>query len=114
MVCTTGRFMFSLVFFFVLIFFSPFSIVITSLGEERAGLCASCASVYFTRVNHCPFSLPLSVRDWLRLVIVEFPGLFCYTIHVSPKLDLGLEFIVFILKYLKIGTKWRSIQTRQK
>ena len=87
--------MFSLVFFFVLIFFSPFSIVITSLGGERAGLCASCASIYFTRVNHCPFSLPLSVRDWLRLVIVEFPGLFCYTIHVSPKLDLRLEFSVY-------------------
>ena len=82
MVSTKGRFMFSLVFFFVLIFFSPFSIVITSLGEERAGLCASCAFVYFTRVNHCPFYLPLDVRGWLRLVIVTLPGLFYYLLFI--------------------------------
>ena len=74
--------MFSLVFVFVLLFFRPFSIVITSLGEERAGLCASCASVYFTRVNHCPFSLPLGVRGCLRLVIVAFPGLFYYLLFI--------------------------------
>ena len=40
--------LFVLVFFFVLFFvffFGPFSIVITSLGEERAGLCASRAFV---------------------------------------------------------------------
>ena len=42
-VFTTGRFMlsFALSLFSVLVFFSPFSIVFTSLGEERAGLCAS-------------------------------------------------------------------------
>ena len=42
---TTGRFMFSLALLFVLVFFSPFSIVITSFGEERAALCASCAFI---------------------------------------------------------------------
>ena len=31
--------------------------------------------VYFARVGFCPFSLPLGVRDWLRLVIVALPGL---------------------------------------
>ena len=70
--------------------------MITSLGEERAGLYASCASFYFTRVNHCPFYLPLGVRGWLRLVIVALPGLllpFVHTVQVSPKLKLGLEFI---------------------
>ena len=45
---------------FVLLFFSPFSIVITSLGEERAGLCA-----FRALVGLCLFPLPLSVRDWL-------------------------------------------------
>ena len=37
-VFTTGGFTLSLALLFVLVFFSPFSIVITSLGEERAGL----------------------------------------------------------------------------
>ena len=40
---------------FVLEFFSPFSILITSLGEERAGLCASNAFVSFARVGLCLF-----------------------------------------------------------
>ena len=53
-----------------------FSTVVTSLGEERAGLCASRAIVYFAHVNFCPFALPLGVRGWLRLVIVTLPGLF--------------------------------------
>ena len=58
-------------------FFSPFTIVITSLGEEGAGLCASRAFVcLFAPVNVCPFSLPLGISGWLRLVIVALPGLF--------------------------------------
>ena len=65
--------MFSLALLFVS---SPFSIVIASLGEERAVLCASRAFVYFARVNFYNFSLPLGVRGWLRLVIVALPGLF--------------------------------------
>ena len=47
MVFTTGRFMLSLALLFVLVFFSPFSIVITSLGEKRAGLCAYRAFVLY-------------------------------------------------------------------
>ena len=39
-----------------------FSILITSLGEEGAGLCASRAFVCFARVCLCPFSLPLGCR----------------------------------------------------
>ena len=54
-----------------------FSIVITSLGEEGAGLCASRAFVCFVRVSFCHFSLPLGVGGWLRFVIVALPGLFC-------------------------------------
>ena len=34
--------------------------------------------VYFARVDFCPISLPLGVRDWLQLVIVALPGLFYY------------------------------------
>ena len=37
--------MFGLVLLFVHVFFCPFSILITLLGEEGAGLCAYCAFV---------------------------------------------------------------------
>ena len=69
----------SRVFFFVFFFFiCLFSIVIISLGEERAGLCASGAvfCMLFARVRFCPFSHPLGVRGWLWLVIVALPRLF--------------------------------------
>ena len=58
-----------------------FSIVITSLGEERTGICRVLfvhLFVYFGCVNVCPFSLPFRVRDWLRFVIVALPGLLYY------------------------------------
>ena len=35
-----------------------------------------CAFVCFALVGLCLFSLPLGVRDWLRLVTVVLPGLF--------------------------------------
>ena len=57
----------------VLVFFSPFNIAITSLGEERATLSAFCTFVRFARVW---FSLPPGFWEGLRLVIVAFPGLF--------------------------------------
>ena len=50
---------YSLPMFFVLVFRHSFSIVITSLAEEGAGLCASRAFVCFVRISFCPFSLPL-------------------------------------------------------
>ena len=46
---------------FLCSFFIPFSIVITSLGEEGAGLCASRALVCFVRFSFCHFSLPPGV-----------------------------------------------------
>ena len=46
--------------YFVLVFFSPFSIVITSLGEERARLGAFCMFVRFGLVWAC---LVLSVSS---------------------------------------------------
>ena len=63
---------------FVLVFFSPFSIAITSLGEERANLSAFCTFVRFVLVWICRFPLPLGVWEGLRFVIVALPGLFSY------------------------------------
>ena len=63
---------------FVLVFFSPFSIVITSLGEERANLSAFRMFVRFVLVWICRFPLPLGVWEGLRFVIVALPGLFSY------------------------------------
>ena len=59
-------------------FFSPFSIAITSLGEERANLGAFFAVVRFVLVWVCRFPLPLEVWEGLRFVIVALPGLFSY------------------------------------
>ena len=63
---------------FVLVFFSPFSIAITSLGEERANLSAFRTFVRFVLVLICRFPLPLGVWEGLRFVIVTLPGLFSY------------------------------------
>ena len=49
-----------------------FSIVITSLGEERAGFSCYCLHA----LNFGLFSLPLCVTGWLRLVLVALPGNF--------------------------------------
>ena len=46
---------------FVLVFFSPFSIAITSLGDERANLSAFRTFVRFVHVWTCLFPLPLGV-----------------------------------------------------
>ena len=56
--------------------FSPFSIAIASLGEERANLGAFCTFVRFALVWFCLFSLSLGVWEGLQFVIVALPGLF--------------------------------------
>ena len=63
---------------FCFVFFSPFSIAITSLGEERASLGAFRAFVRFVLVWICRFPLPLRIWEGLRFVIVALPGLFSY------------------------------------
>ena len=60
------------------VFFSPFSIAITSLGEERANLNAFRTFVRFALVWFCLFPLPLGVWERLWFVIVALPGLFSY------------------------------------
>ena len=63
---------------FVLVFFSPFSIAIPSLGEERANLSAFRTFVLFVLVWFSLIPLPLGVWEGLRFVIVALPGLFSY------------------------------------
>ena len=79
MVYYTRRFVLCLTLcYFVLVVFSPFSIAITSLGEERANLSAFRTFVRLTLVWFCLFPLPLGVWDGLRFMIVALPGLFSY------------------------------------
>ena len=73
-VYSTRRFVVCLsVCHFVLVFFSPFSIAITSLGEERANLSAFRTFVRFVLVWICRLPLPLGVWEGLRFVIVALP-----------------------------------------
>ena len=58
--------------------FSPFSIAITSLGEERPNLSTFRTFVRFALVWICRFRLPLGAWEGLRFVIVALPGLFSY------------------------------------
>ena len=71
MVYSTRRFGLGIAWlYFVFVFFSPFCIAITSLGEEKANLSAFRTFVRFALVRFCPLSLPLGVWEGLRLVIV--------------------------------------------
>ena len=66
-------------------FFSPFSIAITSFGEERANLSAFRTFVRFLLVWICQFPLPLGVWEGLRFVIEALPGLFSYLFLFSTR-----------------------------
>ena len=71
MVYSIRRFVLSFALcYFVLVFVSPFSTAITSLGEERANLSAFCTFVQLAFVWFCLFPLPLGVLEGLRLVNV--------------------------------------------
>ena len=66
MVYSTRRFVVCLTLcYFVLVFFSPFSIAITSLGEERANLSAFCTFVRPAFVWFCLFPLPPGISEGL-------------------------------------------------
>ena len=79
MVYSTRQFVVCLTLcYFVLVFFSPFGIVITSPGEERANLSAFRMFDRFVLVWICRFPLPPGVWEGLRFVIVALPGLFFY------------------------------------
>ena len=79
MVYSARRFVLSLAScYFVLVFFSPFSIAITSLWEEKANLSAFCTFVRFALVQLCLFPFPLGAWEGLWIVIVTLPWLFSY------------------------------------
>ena len=59
-------------------FFSPLSIGITLLGEERANISAFRTFVRFALVWFWLFPLPLGGWEGLRLVIVTLPELFFF------------------------------------
>ena len=82
---------------FVLVFFSPFSIAITSLGEERANLSVFRMFVRFVLVWICRFPLPFGVWEGLQFVIVALPGLFSYLffyllVALLVVLGMGMQF----------------------
>ena len=74
---------------FVLVLFSPFSIAITSLGEERANLSAFRTFKRFVLVWICQIPLPLDVWEGLWFVIVALPGLFSYLFLLSNQIALS-------------------------
>ena len=91
MVYSTRRFVLCLTLcYFVLVFFSPFSIAVTSLGEEKANLSAFRTFVRFALVWFGLFSLPLGVWEGLRFVIVALPGLFSYLCFSHEYLSIPL------------------------
>ena len=87
MVYSTRRFVLCLTLcHFVIVFFSPFSTAITSLGEERANLGAFRTFVRFVLVWICRFPLPLGIWEGLWFMIVAIPGLFSY-LFIPPKIS---------------------------
>ena len=95
MVHSTRRFVLSFALcYFVLVFFCPFSIAITSLREERANLSAFRTCVRFALLWFCLFSLPIGAWEGLRLVIVALPGLSSY-LFFSTK---SIEFLDMLVK----------------
>ena len=79
MVYSTRRFVLCLALcYFVLVFFSPFIIAITSLWEKRASLGAFRTFVRFALVWFCQFPLPFGAWEEQRFMIVVLPGLLSY------------------------------------
>ena len=119
--------------YFVLVVFSPFSIAVTSLGEEGADLSAFHTFVRFVLVWFCLFPLPLGIWVGLRFVIVTLPGLFSYLFYAvcriitislkalySSKIDIllskkGLIFIDILEAYniVKAYSRHPSLASRE-
>ena len=97
-------FFFFVVFFFFFFFFSPFSIAITSRGEERANLSAFRMFVRFVLVWICRCLLPLCVWEGLRFVIVALPGLFSYLFFLFIYL-FYLFIFFFLISHAKLSFK---------
>ena len=101
--------------YFILVFFSPFSFAITSLGEERANLSAFRTFVRFAFVWFCLFHLLFGVWEGLRLVIVALPGLFYHLFYCicSSSFLLSVSRVNFVLN-LKRTAAPNNLVTAQK
>ena len=77
-------------------FFSPFSIAITSLGEEIANLSAFRTFVRFLLVLICRLPLLLGVWEGLRFVIVALPGLFSYLFYSTDRSKAVVPLLVLL------------------
>ena len=67
-------------------FLSPFSIAITSLGEDIANLSAFRTFVRFALCWFCLFPLPLGVWEALRFVMwhsLDFSLYFCFSLALN-------------------------------
>ena len=95
--------------YFVLVFFSPFSIAITSLGKERANLSAFRTFVRFVLVWFYRFPLPLGVWKGLRFVIVALPGLFSYLFTILACLQPLRPITVRLRQFCAINTSKSSV-----
>ena len=112
MVYSTRRFVLCLTLCcFIHVFFSPFSIGITSLGEERTNLSAFRTFVRFALVWFCLFPLPLGVWEGLRFVIVALSGLFFYLFFV-PSEDRSAWASASLISVFATWRKLGSLATR--
>ena len=111
MVYSTRRFVLCLnLALFCSCVFSPLSIAITSLEEERASLNAFRTFVRFVLVWFYRFPLPLGVCKELWFEIVALPGLFSYLFYtVSPVCNLSFSEEIMHRHYLPSGVKIHSI-----
>ena len=94
--------------YFVLAFFCPFSIAITSLGEERANLSALRRFVRFVLVWFCRFPLPLGGREGLRFMIVALPEVFSYLFFLISLSILGSLIRIYVVLLKKTLQSWLS------
>ena len=112
MVYSTRQFVVCLsVCHFVLVFFSPFSIAITSLGEERANLSAFRTFVRFVLVSSSSWGLGRAAvcdcgTPWTFLLT------FFYHTHLTTSPDLApYDFFFPKLKTFLSGRRYRSRQS---
>ena len=100
MVYSTKRFVLCLILcYFVLLFFRPFRIAITSLGKERANFTALRTFIRFALVWFCLFPLPLGVWEGLQFVIVALLPIFAVKPRY-PMNDLTCLFFFFVFFFV--------------
>ena len=99
-------------------FFSPFSITITSLWEKRVYFSAFRMFVRVALVCFCLFPLPIGVWEGLRLEIVALPGLFSYFGFLDAAgmnsfmgLDQVVNSCLSVYNNIVVFSSWLSLET---